>query len=78
MQKIKTCLSNIAAVSPRSIGYLIIVGGWVPIYQVFRRFEIVGEELSGVFLTAGIVSAIATFTFDYVGLRVRAKRRNNR
>lgn len=78
MRKIKTCLSNIAVISPRSIGYLIIVGGWEPIYQVLRWFKLVSDGFNGVFITAGTVIAIVIFTFDYMSLRIRAKRLRNR
>ena len=78
MNKIKTCLSNIAVISPRSIGYFIIVGGWEPIYQVLRWFKLVSDEFNGVFIAAGAVIAIVIFAFDYISLIIRAKRLNNK
>ncbi len=78
MRKIKTCLSNIAVISPRSIGCLIILGGWEPIYQLLRWFKLVSDGFNGIFITTAIVIAIVTFTFDYISLKIRAKRLRNR
>jgi hypothetical protein len=74
MKTIKTYLSNIATISPRSIGYLIIIGGWEPIYQILRLFKLVGEGFSGFFITASLIISAATFIFDYLKLKKRSKR----
>ncbi len=65
MVKIKIWLRNIATISPRSIGYLIIIGGWEPIYQLLRLVDIVGSEFSGFFISVGFISAALVFAIDY-------------
>jgi hypothetical protein len=70
----RVLLSNIATISPRSIGFLIILGGWEPIYQILRFFNIVGDDFSGFFIVLGIALFIGTFAFDYIRLKIRAKK----
>ena len=78
MKVIKTYLSNIAIISPRSIGFLIIIGGWEPIYQVLRLLKLVGDDFSGLFITTGLIISLATFIFDYLKLKQRSKRHKNK
>ena len=74
MVKIKIWLRNIATISPRSIGYLIILGSWEPIYQLLRLVEIVGSEFSGFFISVGFISAALVFSIDYARfLKIRNK-----
>jgi len=74
MKTIKTYLSNIATISPRAIGVLIIIGGWEPIYQVLRLFKLVGDEFSGFFITISLIISVGTFIFDYFKLKKRSNR----
>ncbi len=70
----RTFLSNIATISPRSIGFLIIIGGWELIYQILRFFNIVGDDFSGFFIVLGGILFIATFIFDFIKLKIRARK----
>ncbi|WP_019027771.1 hypothetical protein [Colwellia piezophila] len=71
---IKTYLSNIASISPRAIGFLIIIGGWEPIYQILKLFHLVGDDFNGFFIILAVVLSVAVFLFDYVKLRFKARR----
>jgi hypothetical protein len=76
MISVKTLLSNIAAISPRSIGILIIVGGWEPIYQILLMLGVLGPELSGFFIIAALICSVFVFLFDYWRLKRRRKHSN--
>ena len=74
MEKFKTYISNIAWISPNSIGYFFIIGLWEPIYQLLRLFKLTGNEFSGLFIVSGFFIAVITFIFDYAKLKIRSKR----
>lgn len=71
---VKTYLSNIATISPRSIGFLIIIGGWEPIYQILKLFHLVGDNFNGFFIILAVVLSVAVFLFDYVKLKFKARK----
>lgn len=66
-------VSNIVAISPRSIGIFIVIGGWEPIYQILLFFKVVEPTFSGFFITVGISFAILFFIYDYLKLKKRKK-----
>lgn len=67
--KIRLLLSNIAAISPRSLGVLIVMGGWEPIYHLAVMLGIFGPGLGGFFILSAIVCSALFFAFDYWKLR---------
>lgn len=71
---VKTYLINIATISPRAIGFLIIIGGWEPIYQILKLFHLVGDYFNGFFIILAVVLSVAVFLFDYVKLKFKARK----
>ena len=55
MINFRETIRNIATISPSSIGVLIIIGGWEPIYQLLLLFKVVNSTFSGFFITLGII-----------------------
>ncbi|MBN24620.1 MAG: hypothetical protein CL578_06175 [Alteromonadaceae bacterium] len=78
MINLREVLSNIVAISPRSIGIIIVVGGWEPIYQLLMLFNVVEPTFSGFFITVGISFAVLFFIFDYMKLKKRQKQMKER
>lgn len=72
----RTLLRHIVAISPTSLATLIIIGGWEPIYQLLRLFNVVGPVFNGFFISLGVVCAIFWFVYDYLKLLIHRARIN--
>ncbi len=73
MSNFRETIRSIATISPSSIGVLLIIGGWEPIYQLLLLFKAVDSTFSGFFITVGIILSLLIFIFDYIKYKARSK-----